>query len=131
MEGTIVINGKEVNLADLSTPIQAATRLETAPQYLYMMLRNGKVPAEHLVSLPANNPKGVREMLLPSFFEWFATRPTRSSGTTKAAKAPAVTLDDLMGQMAARLEATGNKKFAGLADALKAIQAGNTPAVEA
>ena len=114
-------NTTTVDLSKLVTPIQAATRLGKAPQYIYQLLRSGKVPAEHLVALPKGDGT-MREVLQESFFTWFESRATGRIGTA-AAKNPVVTYqmtaDEMMIAMAARLEASGNKKFLGLADALK------------
>ena len=121
----------ENNINNLTTPIQAANRLGKAPQYLYGMLRNGKIPQEHIEIVVIGDK--ARELLKDSFFEWFASRPvTRSvevgpdGVVTRKAKASKVevrqmTADELIAAMALKLEATGNKKFNGLVEALKAV----------
>ena len=132
IETTGTTTQETIDLSQLSTPIQAAARVGTAPQYLYQMLRNGKIPAEHLVALPKGDGT-MREVMKPSFYTWFASRATGKIGTavvhTKAA--PVVTrqatVDELIDAMAIKLEASGNKKFAGLAEALKSLAA---PAAE-
>lgn len=112
--------------AALITPIQAATRLGKAPQYIYQMLRNAKVPGEH-IEMIAKGDGTYREMLKESFFEWFASRPStagRPAGTSSVKTEKVVirqaTVDELLAAMALKLEATGDKKFKGLVDALKA-----------
>lgn len=124
-------NTNMINEAILHTPIQAATRLGKAPQYLYGLLRNGKIPQEHIHMMIVGDK--ARELLKESFFEWFASRPvTRTSevgpnGTvTKKVKASKVeirqmTADELFIAMAAKLEAVDNKKFKGLVEALRTV----------
>lgn len=106
----------------LITPIQAATRLGKAPQYIYQMLRNAKVPGEH-IEMIAKGDGTYREMLKESFFEWFASRAVSTGRLATAKTSPVVvrqaTVDELMVAMAAKLEASDNKKFKGLAEALK------------
>ena len=106
----------------LLTPIQAATRLAKAPQYIYQMLRNAKVPGEH-IEMVAKGDGTYRELLKESFFVWFESRAISAGRPATAKTSPVVvrqaTVDELMVAMAVKLEATGNKKFAGLAEALK------------
>lgn len=115
---------EQVSLGDCYTVIQAATRLEKAPQSLYLMLRNGKVPSEHIVAIQKPGGK-MQEILKPSFFEWFESRGTARVGANHIMKAEGkptaagtITTDSLLMEMAAKLEATGNKKFSGIAEAL-------------
>jgi hypothetical protein len=123
----------------LVTPIQAATRLGKAPQVVYGMLRNKKVPAEFIVQM-AKGDGTFRELLTENFFAWFASRPSvRTSGapSTKLPAASAVVVtqasaEELMNLMAAKLEILGDKKFVGLAAALKAASNFSVlPALEA
>ena len=105
----------------LLTPIQAATRLAKAPQYMYQLLRAGKIPSEHLELVVVGDK--AREMIKESFFVWFESRAISAGRPATAKTSPVVvrqaTVEELMVAMAVKLEATGNKKFAGLAEALK------------
>lgn len=118
----------EVKAPVLHTPIQAATALGKAPQYLYQLIRSDKIPAEHTAQFDKGDGT-FRILLRDSFFTWYASRAANrvatSTGSTRNTASAVVTrqatLEELMDAMAVKLEATGNKKFAGLADALKSI----------
>ena len=122
---------------EFCTPIQAANRMDKEPQYIYYLLRNNKVPAEHIKLWPKGDGT-MRELLYESFFTWYENRGSFRAAGKKSAKvvivqaaaapAPVIDMDALMAMMAARLEASGDKKFKGLADAIKAA---NTGAVNA
>jgi hypothetical protein len=119
--------------ANLVTPINAAKALNKAPQYIYQLLRDGKIPSEHLVAIPKGDGT-MRELLKESFFVWFESRPsfrTASAGrTVNPVETRQATVDELLVAMAAKLEESGNKKFLGLAEALKTACASAVPAPE-
>jgi len=114
------------------TPIQAAKRMGKEPQYIYYLLRNNKVPAEHIKLWPKGDGT-LRELLYESFFIWYDNRGSFRTFTAAAAapkgskngpvtiiqQAPVIDMDAIMSMMAARLEASGDKKFKGLAEAIK------------
>jgi hypothetical protein len=114
------------------TPIQAADRLGKLPQHVYGLLRNKKVPAEHIKLWPKGDGT-MRELLYESFFSWHDSRgnfrgnavsaPTKSAPVTIIQAAPVIDYDKILVMMATKLESANNPKFKGLAEALKSAMA--------